>query len=165
MGIAVRMLFGLCVVVAPIVVWTTSAQLPARVASHFARGGYANGFMPHEAYVLFMLAMTTLLPLVVVASIAFAPRLATSRLSMRHREHWLAPQRRAATMATLATWACAFGVVLVLFLTAIHFLTLEANARTPAQLDEGAFFVVLGGFLALLVAWIAFMAIRFGRPR
>ena len=48
MGIAVRMLFGLCVVVAPIVVWTTSAQLPARVASHFARGGYANGFMPHD---------------------------------------------------------------------------------------------------------------------
>ena len=53
MGIVVRMLFGLCLVVAPIVVWTTSAQLPARVASHFARGGYANGFMSQDAYVVF----------------------------------------------------------------------------------------------------------------
>jgi len=165
MGVVVRMLFGLCVIVAPIVVWTTSAELPARVASHFARGGYANGFMAHETYVLFMLAMTTLLPLVVVASIGLLPRVATARLSMRHREHWLAPQRRAATMATLATWACAFGVVLVSFLTAIHLVTLEANARTPARLDEGVFFAVLGVFLVVLVAWIGFMAVRFGRPR
>jgi uncharacterized membrane protein len=165
MSIAVRMLFGLCMIVAPIVVWTTSAQLPARVASHFAKGGHANGFMAHDTYLLFMLAMTTLLPLVVVASIAFAPRLATSRLSTRYREHWLAPQRRAATMATLGTWACAFGVLLVLFLTAIHLLTVDANMRTPAQLDEGTFFVALGAFLVLLVAWVAFMVIRFGRPR
>ena len=67
MGIVARVSFVLAVVVAPIVVWTTSAQLPARVASHFGRGGYANGFMSHDAYVLFMLAMTTILPLVVVA--------------------------------------------------------------------------------------------------
>jgi nicotinamide riboside transporter PnuC len=112
-----------------------------------------------------MLALTTLLPLVVVGSIGFMPRLATSRLSMRHREHWLAPERRAATMATLANWACAFGVLLILFLTGIHLLTVEANARVPARLDEATFFVVLVAFLVLLAAWIGFMVIRFGRPR
>ena len=165
MGIIVRMLFGLCIVVAPIVVWTTSAQLPARVASHFGRGGYANGFMSHDAYLLFMLAMTTLLPLVVVACMGLIPRLATSRLSLRYREHWLAPERRAATLATLATWGCAFGIVLIVFLTSIHFLTLEANMRTPARLDEGGFFTVLVAFLVMLGLWIAFLALRFGRPR
>jgi len=165
MGMLVRMLFALSVIVAPIVVWTTSAQLPARVASHFGRGGLANGFMTHEQYVLFMLGMTTLLPLVVVACIGFIPRLATSRLSLRYREHWLAPQRREETMATLATWACAFGIVLILFLTCIHFLTLEANLRAPARLDEREFFTVLVAFLVLLGAWIGFMVIRFGRPR
>jgi len=165
MGTIVRMLFGLGVIVAPIVVWTTSARLPERVASHFARGGYANGFMSHDVYVLFMIGMTTLLPLVVVASIGFIPRLATSKLSIRYREHWLAPARREETMATLATWACAFGVVLILFLVGIHLLTLEANLRTPPRLDEGAFFAVLIAFLVLLGGWIAFMAIRFGRPR
>jgi amino acid permease len=164
MGIIVRMLFGLCLVAAPIVVWTTSAQLPARVASHFARGGYANGFMSHDAYVLFMLAMTTVLPLVVVACVGLIPRIATSRMSIRYREHWLAPERRAATLATLATWGCAFGIVLIVFLTCIHLLTLEANLRTPARLDESQFFTVLVGFLVMLAVWIGFLAFRFGRP-
>jgi len=165
MGIFVRMLFGLAVVVAPIVVWTTSAQLPARVASHFGRGGLANGFMGHDAYVAFMVAMTTILPLLVVSAIGLVPRLATSRLSLRHREHWLAPVRRAETLSTLATWGCAFGVLLIVFLTCIHLLTLEANARVPARLDEGTFFTLLVGFLLLLAAWIGFMLLRFGRPR
>jgi hypothetical protein len=68
-------------------------------------------------------------------------------------------------MATLATWGCAFGVLLTLFLTGIHLLTVEANARVPARLDEGAFFAMLVGFLVMLGGWVAFMAIRFGRPR
>ena len=72
---------------------------------------------------------------------------------------------RAETLATLATWGCAFGVALIAFLTSIHFLTLEANARTPARLDEGTFFTLLVGFLVVLVAWIVFLALRFGRPR
>ena len=162
MGIVVRGLFALCLVVAPIVVWATSAQLPARVASHFAKGGYANGFMAHDAYVLFMVALTTLLPLAVVAAIGLVPRIATSRLSRRYREHWLAPQRRETTLATLATSGCAFGVLLIVFLTSIHLLTLAANARTPPRLDEGTFFTVLVAFLVLLAAWIGFFAIRFG---
>ena len=83
---------------------------------------------------------------------------------MRYREHWLAPQRRAETLAALASSGCGFGVVLIAFLIAIHFLTLEANMRTPARLDEGAFFAVLVGFLVLLAAWIGFMAVRFRNP-
>jgi hypothetical protein len=121
--------------------------------------------MSHDSYVAFMLAMTTLLPLVVVACIGFIPRVATSRVSIRYREHWLAPVRRAQTLATLATWGCAVGVLLVVFLTSIHLLTVEANGRTPARLDEGTFFAVLVGFLVGLAAWIGFLAIRFGRPR
>jgi hypothetical protein len=165
MSLVVRMLFLMSLVVAPIVVWTTSAQLPARVASHFARGGHANGFMSHDSYVLFMGGMTTLLPLVVVSCIGLIPRIATSRLSLRYREHWLAPARREETLSMLATWGCAFGILLIVFLTAIHFLTLEANARAPARLDESTFFGVLVAFLVLLGAWIAFMVLRFGRPR
>jgi amino acid permease len=121
--------------------------------------------MSHDSYLAFMLAMTTLLPLVIVACIGFIPRVATSRVSIRYREHWLAPVRRAQTLATLATWGCAFGVLLVVFLTSIHLLTVEANARTPPRLDEGTFFAVLVGFLVGLAAWIGFLAIRFGRPR
>jgi uncharacterized membrane protein len=165
MGMVTRLLFVLSLALAPAVVWMTSTPLPARVATHFAKGGYANGFMSHDDYVLFMVGLTTLLPLAVVACIGFIPRVATSRVSIRYREHWLAPVRRAETLSTLATWGCAFGVMLVAFLTGIHLLTVEANARAPARLDEGAFFAMLVGFLVGLAASIGFLAIRFGRPR
>ena len=52
MTIIPRLLFVLAMVVAPIVVWQTSVHLPARVATHFASGGYANGYMTHDGYVL-----------------------------------------------------------------------------------------------------------------
>ena len=165
MGVILRMIFGLSVIVAPILVWTTSARLPERVASHFGSGGLANGFMSHDTYVLFMIAMTTLLPLVVVASLGFIPRMATSKLSIKNREHWLAPERREATMGTLANTACLVGTVLILFLMSIHFLTVEANLRTPPRLDEGTFFAVLVGFLLMIGVSVAFIALRFGRPR
>ena len=57
MGVIPRLLYVLALVVAPIVVWTTSEPLPARVATHFGSGGYANGFMSHDAYLVFMLIM------------------------------------------------------------------------------------------------------------
>ena len=52
----------------------TSGMLPERVASHFASGGAANGWMSREAYVLIVLAMATLLPLFIVAMMARLPR-------------------------------------------------------------------------------------------
>ncbi|MFO1306724.1 MAG: DUF1648 domain-containing protein [Burkholderiales bacterium] len=165
MGVVLRMLFALCTVVAPILVWTTSAGLPERVASHFGSGGAANGFMSHDGYVLFMIAMTTLLPLVVVASLGFIPGIATSKLSIKNRDHWLSAGRREATMATLANSACLVGIVLILFLTSLHFLILEANLRTPPRLDEGTFFALLAAFLVMIVGSVAFIARRFGCPR
>ena len=48
----------------------TSGNLPERVASHFARGGLANGWMPREAYVSFILGAAVLVPFVLVALLA-----------------------------------------------------------------------------------------------
>lgn len=165
MGIIARMLFVLILVVAPVVVWSTSSSLPGRVATHFGRGGLVNGWMSHDGYVVFMIMMTTLLPLVVVAVTGLVPRFATSSIARRNRQFWLAPERREATLNSLATSACAMGILLILFLVGIHFLVLEANARNPARLDESAFLVVLVGFLLLLALWIGTLALRFGRAR
>lgn len=165
MGVIARLLFVLTLIVAPIVVWTTSQPLPATVATHFGRGGYANGFMSHDAYLVFMLAMTTLVPLVVVAATGVLPRVASSRIVMLNRDFWLAPGRREATLSFLASHACAMGVLLGAFLVGIHFLVLEANERIPPHLDEHAFTVVLVAFLLLLAVWIGTLVLRFARLR
>ncbi|MFO1314750.1 MAG: DUF1648 domain-containing protein [Burkholderiales bacterium] len=158
-----RLLFVLALVVVPVLVYTTSADLPSRVASHFGNGGAANGWMSRDGYVVLMLALTTLVPLFVVALTGFIPRIAASQIKIADRDHWLSPARQSETLAWLASHACWLGLVLMLFLGGIHVLTVQANARVPARLAEPHFFVLLGLFLALLVAWIAGLAVRFRR--
>jgi len=163
MTIIPRLLYLLVLAVVPVVLWTTSAALPERVATHFGPGGVANGWMTRDGYRAFILALTTLLPLFVVAMTGFLPRIAASQIRTRDREHWLAPARRAETMGWLASHACWLGIVLSLFLTGIHLLTLQANALTPARLSEPAFFTLLIAFLVALVLWMVAATLRFRR--
>jgi len=163
MAIIPRLLFVLVLIVAPIVVYATSAGLPERVATHFGPGGVANGWMHHETYLALMLAMTTLLPLFVVAMTGFFPRIAVSQIKIANREHWLAPSRRAETLAWLTSHASWLGIVLSLFLVGMHVLLVQANAVRPARLDEPMFFMLLAAFVALLFAWIVTMTLRFRR--
>ena len=69
-------------------------------------------------------------------------------------------------MAGSTAHACWLGIVLSLFLAGIHLLTVaRERARTPPRLRRDAFFVLLGGFLALLAGWMVAMALRFRRAR
>src|SRR5258708_39905629 len=83
----------------------TSGTLPEQVASHFASGGAANGWMSREAYVLIVLAMATLLPLFIVAMMARLPRMNPRRIRLPHRDYWLPPERRGAAFPTVAGFA------------------------------------------------------------
>ena len=163
MNVIPRVLFVLALVLVPVLVWTTSADLPARVATHFGNGGVPNGWMSHDAYLALMLPLTTLLPLFVVAVTGFVPRLALSQIRVANREHWLSPARRDETLAWLASHACWLGLVLMVFLGGIHLLTVQANARVPIRLSEPHFFALLGVFVALLAGWIVAMTLRFRR--
>ena len=161
MAIIPRLLFVLAVVIAPIVVYATSAVLPAKVASHFGLGGLANGWMPRDVYVAVMVALTLLLPLLVTLTTGFIPSLAFSKLKAPAREYWNAPQRRPETLAWLKAHSCWLGILLALFLCGVHLLLVQANARTPPRLDEPQFFVLMAIFVVLLVVWLVRLTLRF----
>ncbi len=109
MAMLPRLLFVLLLIAAPAVIWATSARLPERVATHFGRGGLANGWMTHDGYLVFILALTVVLPAFVVAMVGVLPRVAGSQAGISNRNYWLAPERRAATLSTLASLACWLG--------------------------------------------------------
>jgi len=163
MAVIPRLLFLLVLIVAPIVVYATSAGLPERVATHFGSGGLANGWMRHDVYLAFMLLMSTLLPLVIVALTGFVPRIAVSQIRIANRDHWLSPARRAETLAWLAGHASWLGIVLSLFLLGMHVLIVHANAVRPARLDEAQFFMLMAAFVVLLFAWVVALTLRFRR--
>lgn len=143
---------------------STSATLPGVVASHFGPGGVANGFMSKNTYELFMLALVVGVP----ALLASFPRLLRivppQFVNLPHREYWLAPERRAATLEILTSFSLWFAMVLAVFLCFCHWLVIQAHATQPPKPPKICFFAGLGLFSAVTLAWVTLLFRRFGRP-
>jgi hypothetical protein len=139
----------------------TTGELPERVASHFGANNLANGWMTRDGYRLFMLLFATLLPVVVVGSVAWLPRCSPNAISLPNRGYWLDPKRRDATMAALAGHASWLGCLIALFIAGVHYLVLEANRASPAQMPAALFWMLLIGFLAGVALWIGALHQRF----
>lgn len=142
-------------------VWLTSRFLPEVVASHFGASGVANGFMPRALYLRFTLVLVVALPLAVV----FLPTLALShpkaRINVPNREYWLAPERRAETIAFLRRHMRRFGSMLVVFLCYVHWLVTRANDVIPPTLSSAWLIGGLVVFVGSLIAWTVVLLGRF----
>jgi len=163
-----RLLSWLCLLAVVIAsgafIAASSSQLPPQVSSHFGGDGRANGWMPRDAYLNVTLALAVVLPLAVAALLSFAPHVLHRGLGIPHRDHWLADARRHATLAALGMFGCGLGCILAIFLGAIHYTVLEANAVVPARLPAGLFVTVMGCFFAAMLAWVGALHLRFRRP-
>lgn len=76
-------------------------SLPPVVASHFAAGGNANGFMPRNAYIGLMLFVAVGVPFLLAlthSSLRFIP---PHRINLPNRDYWLSPERTDETFAFL----------------------------------------------------------------
>jgi len=142
----------------------TSSTLPERVASHFARGGEANGWMPRETYVAFILIAALGVPFALVALLAWLPRAFTTAVNLPNRAYWFAAERREATFASFSSFAWIFGSMLAALMAGVHWAILRANARTPPRFPESAFLALLIGFGCVLAIWLAAWYLRFRRP-
>jgi hypothetical protein len=156
--------FGLLAASAALIV-ATSAELPLRVASHFASGGRANGWQSRDSYVVWAVGFGVLVPCIVAIAVGWLPRLFPRFINLPHREYWLAPPQRAATLATLASFGYCVGALAALFALAVHFAVIDANAHAPPRLDEARFFTSMAVFAVALVVLIAVHWRRFRAPR
>jgi hypothetical protein len=156
-------MLALALTVAAVVEIATSSLLPAAVTARYAVDGTPRGATLREVYLAIMLGVTVGLPLLIVASMTWIPRMAPSRLNLPNREYWLAPARLAETYATLRRFACVMGIMVTLFGLAVHLLVVSANLSDGRRLSP-AFVVLLVAFVTALVAWIAAMLWRFRRP-
>lgn len=130
----------------------TASYLPPVVASHFVAGGGANGFMPHGAYLVLMLALAVGLPLLIVALSGIANRVPARYMNLPNRDYWLAPEREAETRAYLAGHGAYFASVAALFIGYLHLLVIVANAATPPRFPESWLF---GGGVVFVIALVA----------
>jgi len=158
-----RPLFILLLIISTILISVTTDHLPVQIASHFGAGGVPNGWMSRNAYLLFMLAFAVVLPIAVVLGMTVLPRRKVNAINIPHREYWLEPVRREATLRFLAAHACWLGSLLVVFIAAIHLLLIEANATQPPRLPAATFYTLLVVFVVALGIWMAMLVTRFRR--
>ncbi len=157
-------LFVILLVCAFVFVWLTSGLLPDITASHFGASGAANGFMPRESYLRFMLAFVVLLPLFMVLVTGAALRSPKARINLPNREYWLAPERRAETVRYLRLHMVRYGSMLVVFLCYVHWLVVVANAVTPPRMPLAG---IIGGlivFVFVSIGWTILLFLRFRKP-
>lgn len=144
-------------------VYLTSAQLPEVPATRFGAGGDPVAFMTRGTYRVFMIWLVAVVPLLV----AFLPQFIGARwpqlLNIPNRQHWIAAERRAETLASVAARTELLAAVMILFLCFTHWLVVEANAGPARRLSGGPFLAGLGAFVAFVIGWIVAFRARFRR--
>ena len=158
------LLLALLVAAALAIVLATSASLPATIATHFASGGRANGFMTRVGYQLFYGALIVFLPALVYAGLAWLPARFPHLVNLPNRDYWLAKPRLESALASLRVFGVALAALIVAMLVAVHLLILEAHERTPATLAEDPFIGLVASFLIVIVIFVILLYVRFRAP-
>jgi uncharacterized protein DUF1648 len=156
-------LFPVFVVAVVVFVWGSGQLLPPRVASHFGVAGQANRFMSDAGYLWFMSVLVVAMALLVVALPNRLFAVGGNWINLPHREYWLGPERRAATIEYLQVWSVRFGYLLVAFLGYIHWLVVRANQVQPPTLHSAWFIGGLAVFVASTWASAGALLWRFSR--
>ena len=162
---AAELAFYLALALAGLFVTRTGGALPEVLAAHFGASGSPNGYIGRAFYVRFMLVFVVLLPLALNVLIGRVLQLPSTRINIPHREYWLAPERRAATVGRLRRHMQFFGVLLAAFLCYVHWQVVQANTRSPPVLDNVRFSTGLATFMAALVTWIVILRRDFRPPQ
>lgn len=141
----------------------TAERLPEPVASHFGAGGLANGFSSRTGYLLWVVGLLVVVPTLTAGVLAYAARRFPAALSLPHRDYWLAPERREATLQYLMSHSAWLAALVALLVFAIHLLVVDANRTVPARLDTRVFLLAVGAFCVALAGWVRTLSRRFRR--
>jgi len=138
--------------------------LPERVATHFNGSGKPDGWMSRDNATMTMMALQTLIPLMFIALGYAIYRIPTSLINIPHREFWLHPDRRDASVQFIARNTAVFSLGLSLFFLGINHLTFRANTN-GGVLEPVGFWVLMGCFLAFTCLWTFWLLVRFRLPK
>lgn len=143
----------------------TGRLLPPVVASHFDFAGNPDSFLSRSSYLTLMVVFAAGLPLVIAAAGRWAASLSDDLLNIPNKAYWLAPERRAASLASLAARVEWLAVALAAFLCYAHWLVVRANTGGSHRLAGVPFIVGFGAFLIFTTGWAVSLVLRFRDDR
>ena len=155
---------GATILAAIVVVLATGSALPDHVAIHFGASGKPNGFASRDGYLALMVAQVVLLPALLLGLKVALPRWAPRFLKVPNRDYWLAEPRRTATLRRVAGFVATLDILVVVFLTVMHLVIVQANARPTPQLPLGSFIGALVVFIVASALWSVLLRRAFRTP-
>ncbi len=139
-------------------------RLPPRVASHFDGSGTPNGWSTPRTFAVTHAFVFGVL-LVTLGGIPFAlPLFPDSSINLPNKDYWLAPERRARTMATIGAYVQAIAVGALLLVAIVIQATVRANLVGSPRLPAAAIGPVIAVFVILELGIVVAMSLRFRRP-
>jgi uncharacterized membrane protein len=138
-------------------------RLPDSVATHFGPGGQPDAWMPRTQAVLVQAGFQVVFPFFLQLLGRLSAILPISMVNIPHREYWLAPERRQATLGWVYGMLSCTGVAMSLLMLGLSHLTFQANI-THQPLQMKPFFFVLSLFLAAVFSLVFLSFRRFGQP-
>ena len=138
-------------------------RLPERLATHFDGSGRANGWMSKDGFFVFHVALLCVFGAVFELLPRWLGRIPNSLINLPHKKYWLAPERRAASLADVADAMAFLGALTLIFFAIIGELTLRANLLPEPRLG-GEIWWLLGGYGVVLIVWIIRLLRRFRCP-
>lgn len=143
---------------------TGAAWLPPVVASHFDASGAANGFLSRNVYIVVMVLVCGGIPLLLTAMGHWLAAFPDNFINIPNRSWWLAPGRRASSLASLATRLEWLAVAVAVFLCYVHVLVVVGNSRGVPGMDTTLLLAGLIVFLAFTAVWLFLLLGRFHSP-
>ena len=137
--------------------------LPARVASHFGPTGQPDGWTTRNGHTLVQTGITLFIAVLFFALATLLPCLPDRFVNLPHRDYWLAPRRRAETLAWLGAMFLWLGALLQGFLSFVFREVWRANTAPQPELHLNSLWLQVSLFI-LTAGLVVTLLFRFRRP-
>jgi uncharacterized membrane protein len=140
-------------------------QLPDRLASHFDAAGHPNGWSSSKSAYFALQGFILLVATVCFAALpAWLERAPTKLVNLPNKDYWLAPERRAATLARVASALTWFGCTALVLVIAVTSLVIRFNLGRVPVLPAAPIWALVGGFVLCAVLLILHLLYLGRRP-
>ena len=158
-----KFVFLVIALLAGIYFWSNYAQLPQLVASHFDAHGHPNGWQTKPMFFAFFLGSILIAWLVGFLIPSLISRMPADLINLPNKQYWLAPERKADTLAELQRTFGWFGCALLLVVTTAVNYAIAQNLNGPSIGVPVLLVAVLVGFAVFTTVWSIRMVRRFAQ--
>jgi hypothetical protein len=160
-----RSRFAIVVILAAALVGWSAQTMPAVVASHFVAGGAADASMPRGEYATFIVVLVVAVPTLLALVGRLSTRLPVRFVNLPNKRYWLAPERQAATLASLGRFGITSAYLTLALLCVIHGLVVYANTQRPPHLAQAPLIGIVALYLVALFLGMLLTMRRFFSAR